>query len=171
MFTNGIIVLQKTESFKILEVVNMQTNEYCFCVDRLNKLRKSKGYTIESLAKKANISNSVLSKICAGVSVNPSNTTTLKLAETLGTSVEYLYGKINEDDLTEFSNLSSKQLQKIKSVFIYDDKGEQRIYTLMACNDSALNLVFDIANCCKDKLIDESTYKKAINIINVLLSE
>lgn len=149
----------------------MQTNEYCFCVDRLNKLRKSKGYTIESLAKEANISNSVLSKICAGVSVNPSNTTTLKLAEALGTSVEYLYGKTNEDDLAGFSNLSSEQLQKIKSVFIDNDKGEQRIESLSGCNDNTLNLIFDIANFCKDKEISENTYNKAINIINILLSD
>ncbi len=59
----------------------------------LSKLRKEKGFTQEGLARKADISYHTLLKIESGGIKNPRIETVVKLADSLGVSIDKLVRK------------------------------------------------------------------------------
>lgn len=62
--------------------------------ERIKVLRKARKYSITELAKQAGVSKSYLSYIERDVQRNPSLQFLSKLANTLGTSIEYLLGEV-----------------------------------------------------------------------------
>jgi len=56
----------------------------------LRKLRKSKGFSQEKLARLADVANNTIVKIEAGKNQNPTFDTLKKIAEALGVSIEEL---------------------------------------------------------------------------------
>ncbi len=61
--------------------------------DNIKRIRKKSGFTLEKLARLANISNNTLVKIEMGMAKEPTITTIQKLADALDISIDELVGR------------------------------------------------------------------------------
>lgn len=64
--------------------------------ENIKKIRKSKGFTQEKLARLANISNNTLVKIEMGMAKEPTITTMTKIADALDVSIDEIVGRKNK---------------------------------------------------------------------------
>lgn len=88
--------------------------------ERLIKLRESKGYTQEQLSSKLEIFQESYARWESGAIKNPRKKTLIKLADTLGTTVEYLtdteilplYRQLADDDKKKILEIVKELLDK-----------------------------------------------------------
>lgn len=64
--------------------------------ENIKKIRKSKGFTQEKLARLADISNNTLVKIEMGMAKEPTITTMTKIADALDVSIDEIVGRKNK---------------------------------------------------------------------------
>ncbi|NEU29564.1 helix-turn-helix domain-containing protein [bacterium LRH843] len=67
---------------------------------RIKVLREEKGYSINELSEKANVSKSYLSSIERGIQINPSLQVLQRLATSLDTNVENILEQRNEEGVS-----------------------------------------------------------------------
>lgn len=72
--------------------------------ERIKELRKKRGYSINELARMADVSKSYLSQIERGLQINPSLQLLKKIAVPLDTSIEYILGTISQATLIELDD-------------------------------------------------------------------
>lgn len=61
--------------------------------ENIKKFRKKKGLSQDKLAKLADVTLTTLVKIESGINDNPTIKTLIKIADTLGTSIDQLIGR------------------------------------------------------------------------------
>lgn len=88
-------------------------------IDKLNEIRKLKGYTLKELAKLTQIPHSTISKIFAGFNKNPSLSSLKKIARVLECCVDDF---INHEIETNSAYYKDKQIYKISQEIYKNEK-------------------------------------------------
>lgn len=110
--------------------------------ERIQRLRKEKGYTRETLADEIGYSSKTLQKIEQGKQDISSNAL-CQLADVLGVSTDYLlcrtnYTSINNEMISHEIGLSDASIENIKDVIKDDNRHNISALVLKACSNGAI---------------------------------
>lgn len=106
--------------------------------DKIESLRKEKGYSLRELGKICNLSHSYISDIEKG-RTNPSLETLMILAKNLNTSISYLVGEVSEINVNSIDK--TKKDNEILNLINKNTDLKKMLYELSKGDSKDINLL------------------------------
>lgn len=111
--------------------------------DRIRLLREQKGWSTYRLSKAARVASGYLSEVENGLKKNPSAFVLARIAQALGTSVDYLVGNTNDPSpiTDESASLSpTERLERLGAMLRSEGATEEDVKTIMELLESRRRL-------------------------------